>query len=235
MSESVYSVGSSSQIRCGASPCPNFTTRLSSSEPCIAHGCSSRHTTCDRRHTCAVWESRLDDTWVGFDSWMAKRLKRSEKDAAKRARNAKACRERFCSPRPSEPSAVSIASAGSTTSAGSTAITVSTAIVGNTASPGNTAILGNTTIAVTSTGGTAPAITTASAGSLVDRGRTSVPDQPRRSPHIFGDESPRKKKPRKAAAPSKKKGGLPRVKPLRGPRVPLIDAAHVRLLPRAAL
>ena len=107
-SDSVYSMGPTagrptSQIRCGASPCPNFTTRPSSSEPWIAHGCCQRHTICDIRHTCAVCDSWSEEVWVGFDSWMAKRIRRSERDAANRARKAKACRERSRSPRQDEP------------------------------------------------------------------------------------------------------------------------------------
>ena len=108
-SASVYSVGPaagqpSSQIRCGASPCPNFTTRPAPDVPWIAHGCCSRHTRCDRNHTCTVCESWTEETWVGFDSWMTKRIQRSERDAAYRARKTKARRERSRSPRSDKPS-----------------------------------------------------------------------------------------------------------------------------------
>ena len=58
---------------------------------------------CCSRHTCHVCESWTEEVWAGFDTWMTKRIKRSERDAAYRARKSKARRERSCSPHPSEP------------------------------------------------------------------------------------------------------------------------------------
>ena len=182
-SDSVYSMGPAagrptSQIQCGASPCPNFTTRPSSSEPWITHGCCQRHTICDIRHTCAVCDSWSEEVWVGFDSWMAKRIRRSERDAANRARKAKARRERSRPPRQYEPlgppadrGRASTRRAATTASAVNIAFAVGTAIVG---SAGN---------AVTS-------LTTASAGSTADGGTASVPDQQRACLLLFWGMTP---------------------------------------------
>ena len=142
-SASVYSVGPaagrpSSQIRCGASPCPNFTTRPAPDVPWIAHGCCSRHTRCDRKHTCTVCESWTEETWVGFDSWMTKRIQRSERDAAYRARKTKARRERSRSPRSDKPSGLPLERSRARTRRTAPAVTPAAA-----GSAVNTAIAGN--------------------------------------------------------------------------------------------
>ena len=232
-SASVYSVGPaagrpSSQIRCGASPCPNFTTRPAPDVPWIAHGCCSRHTRCDRNHTCTVCESWTEETWVGFDSWMTKRIQRSERDAAYRARKTKARRERSRSPRSDKPSglplergrartrrtapAVTPAAAGSAVNTAIAGNAVNTAIAGNAVNPANAGDAGSPAIAVTSAVTSATASSTASAGKR-SGGKSPTPEHRRRSPRKavpstrLRDESPPTKKPRGAAAPSRKKGG----------------------------
>ena len=149
-SDSVHSVvptagRPTSQIRCGASPCPNFTTRPSSSEPWIAHGCCSRHTLCDRRHTCTVCDSWSEETWIGFDAWMKQRIKPSERDAANRVRKAKAPRERSRSPRSSEPSGQPSDHGRARTPRTAT----TTPIAGSPATAGSPASAGGTAIAIT--------------------------------------------------------------------------------------
>ena len=105
-----YSVGSgtghpSSKVRCGAKPCPNFTTRPSPLEPWTAHGCCSKDTLCSKDSNCSVCESWATTTWVGFDLWMQRHKHRSARDAANRARKAQAkARERSPSPAPSHSS-----------------------------------------------------------------------------------------------------------------------------------
>ena len=95
-----YSVGSgagtvSSQIRCSREPCGNFTTRPLALEPWTAHASCSKHTKCTRSRTCEICSCWPETTWFGFDNWMPCRKQRSQRDAANRARKAKArARER---------------------------------------------------------------------------------------------------------------------------------------------
>ena len=92
---SEYIVGSgagsvSSQIRCSHVPCGNFTTRPSALEPWTAHASCSRHTKCSRSRTYAICSCWPETTLFGFDNWMLRRKQRSQRDAANRARKAKA-------------------------------------------------------------------------------------------------------------------------------------------------
>ena len=164
---------------------------------------------------------------MGFDAWMTKRIKRSERDAAYRARKSKARRERSRSPRFNEPSGsrtergrartrctANTASAVTSASAVNPASAVTPAIAGTAV---NTATAVTPAIAVTS----ASALTSASAVSVppsasagkVPGEKSPTPEHRRRSPRKavpsarYRNESPPAKKHRSAAAPSKKKGG----------------------------
>ena len=104
MSDVRESVGSdnnsaSPQIRCGAVPCPNFTTHPCFEEPCTAHACSAKHTVCSRERTCVSCRSWSEGTWVGYDHRLLKRKQRSKRDSANRAKKAQA-RARACSASP---------------------------------------------------------------------------------------------------------------------------------------
>ena len=106
---SEYSVGSgagsaSSQIRCSHKPCGNFTTRPSALESWTAHASCSKYTKCSRSRTCAICSSWPETTWFGFDNWMLRHKQQSQRDAANRARKAKArARERSELPPASSP------------------------------------------------------------------------------------------------------------------------------------
>ena len=172
-------------------------------------------------------ESWTEETWVGFDSWMTKRIQRSERDAAYRARKTKARRERSRSPRSDKPSGLPLERGRARTRRTAPAVTpaaagsaVNTAIAGdavntaNAVNPANAGDAGNPAIAVTAvTSATAvSASSTASTGKR-SAGKSPTPEHRRRSPRKampstrLRDESPPTKKSRGTAAPSRKKGG----------------------------
>ena len=104
-----YNVGSgtgstSSQFRCSAKPCCNFTTRSSAIEPWMEHASCAKHTRCSSSRTCEICSAWPETTWLGFDNWILWRKQRSQRDAANRARKATArAREWSESPPPSSP------------------------------------------------------------------------------------------------------------------------------------
>ena len=220
---SEYSVGSgagsvSSQIRCSHVPCGNFTTRPSALEPWTAHASCSRHTKCTRSRTCAICSCWPETTWFGFDNWMLRRKQRSQRDAANRARKAKArARERSESPPTLSP-------AHSERGRARTRRTATTKSGTATAGPA-TAGTATASTAVTATAGTATAVslshgtTVASVltGSSEGRGVATLRRSPRKRTPVSPsrDSSPKKKKTKSSSSTtsSRKKGGGGLIKP----------------------
>ena len=225
---SEYSVGSgagsvSSQIRCSHVPCGNFTTRPSALEPWTAHASCSRHTKCSRSRTCAICSCWPETTWFGFDNWMLRRKQRSQRDAANRARKAKArARERSESPPTLSPAhsergrartrRTATAKSGTATAGPATAGTAVTATAG-TATAGiataGTATAGTATTVSLSHSTTVASVLT---GSSDGRSVTTLRRSPRKRTPVspLRDNSPKKKKTKPSSSSttsSRKKGG----------------------------
>ena len=226
---SEYSVGSgagsvSSQIRCSHVPCGNFTTRPSALEPWTAHASCSRHTKCSRSRTCAICSCWPETNWLGFDNWMLRRKQRSQRDAANRARKAKArARERSESPPTLSPAhsergrartrRTATTKSGTTVTAGPATAGTATAGTAVTATAG-TATAGTATAGTATTVSLSHSTTVASVltGSSDGRSVTTLRRSPRKRTPVSPprDNSPKKKKTKPASSSttsSRKKGG----------------------------
>ena len=218
---SEYSVGSgagsvSSQIRCSHVPCGNFTTRPSALEPWTAHASCSRHTKCSRSRTCAICSCWPETNWLGFDNWMLRRKQRSQRDAANRARKAKArARERSESPPTLSPAHSERGRARTRRTATTGPATAGTATAGTavTATAG-TATAGTATAGTATTVSLSHSTTVASVltGTSDGRSVTTLRRSPRKRTPVSPprDNSPKKKKTKPASSSttfSRKKGG----------------------------
>ena len=216
---SEYSVGSgagsvSSQIRCSHVPCGNFTTRPSALEPWTAHASCSRHTKCSRSRTCAICSCWPETNWLGFDNWMLRRKQRSQRDAANRARKAKArARERSESPPTLSPAHSERGRARTrrtaTTKSGTATAGPATAGTAVTATAGTA-----TTVSLSHSTTVASVLTRSSDGRSV----TTLRRSPRKRTPVSPprDNSPKKKKTKPASSSttsSRKKGGGGLIKP----------------------